>query len=338
MMKKNSPTIYLNTNENPLGASPQVQQILTQQPALAATYPDDNAPALTQALADKFNVSAEQIVIGAGSSDILEKIVRRCAQQQQAMLIAEYAFKLYKELASTFSVDLTIVTEKNYTTDLSAFTAAITKETGLIIIANPNSPTGTWLTAVELRAFIQAVPNTITIVIDEAYAELMQDTNYASMLPLLNDHPNLIIVRTFSKVYGLAGLRLGYALCHAEMAFALKALKKPYEVSSLALAAGVAALQDDVHLQASIDNNQQGIERLKTFFAEKNLDVLGFGTNFVTVDFGGQATAIHQQLLSHNIVTCYLGSFYDLPNHLRISIGTPKQTEKLLAVLREILN
>jgi histidinol-phosphate aminotransferase len=329
--------IRLGSNENPLGPSPKVQQALHDYLQKISHYPDDEAIALKQALADYTGVDVAQITLGNGSSDLLEKIARLFLTADSNLIVTEHAFGLYRQLAKMLNIRLKTVNDKNYQQDLTAMLAAIDVNTRLIMLANPNSPTGTWLKATSLFDFIKQVPHDVFIVIDEAYVEYMQDADYQSAIALLNDCPNLIIMRTFSKIFALAGLRFGYCLSSTAIAHQLHTLWKPYEISSAALVGALAALNDKEHLAKSREVNQQGMQQLSDFFNEKQLPMIANSANFITVNFGNKVDFVFNQLLQHGIIVRPLGA-YHMPHHLRISIGTADDNQRLITALSTILN
>lgn len=328
--------IKLATNENPLGPSPLVIEAVSRHLSCLSDYPDDTAEQLKQALADYTQTEPQQISLGSGSSDLLEKIARVFLTTNSNLIITEHAFGLYHKLADMIGASVKRVADQNYQQDLNGILATIDSNTRLIMLANPNSPTGTWIAEKPLLNFIRQIPSDVVIVLDEAYVEYMQDANYKSAIELLDQYQNLIIMRTFSKVFALAGARFGFCISSVEIARLLKHLWKPYDVSSVAMIAALAALGDKQHLANSIACNRQGMQQLSCFFTKMKLPMLANSANFITVEFGENADMICDELVQHGILVRPLGA-YHMPHHLRISIGTHDDNAIVIEKLREIL-
>ena len=328
--------VKLASNENPLGPSPKVKQALIDNLNNLSLYPEDAAPELKQALADYTDTTVDNIVLGCASSELLEMVTRLFLHPGENLIVNERCFGLYKSLAGTIGAEMIIVPDQNFQQDLNGILDAINKDTRLIMLANPNNPTGSWHTATDLFSFIRQMRNDIVIGIDEAYYEFMQQPEYESALEILDEHPNVIIMRTFSKAFALAGARFGYCICIPEVAELLNRIRKPFNVPNITLLAALTALQDKQHLQATLDNNTQGMQQLQTFFSEMGLPVLGAAGNFLTIEFGEHAAEITQALLKKGVIVRPLLP-YKMPHHLRISIGTPEENKYFMEKLREVL-
>lgn len=328
--------INLSNNENPLGASPRVKEAITHYLDNIAHYPEDAATELRQKLALLNNVAVEQIIFGSGSSEILEMLIRVFMHGKGELIVSQHAYYHYQFLARAANCSTTIITEHNYQTDLDAMLAAIDENTRLIVIANPNNPTGTWLSADALTHFISKVPPHVVVVIDEAYTEYMNEPGFKSMMALLPDCPNLIVVRTLSKAYGLAGLRFGYCVSSKEITQLLNRIRKPFNVANIALIAASAALDDTSHLQKVLAENEHGIQQLSDFFHSMHLSMIAQSCNFITVDFGDKALEISEALLQRGVMVRTLAG-YNMLQHLRLSVGTQKENAILIKHLTELL-
>ena len=328
--------VKLASNENPLGPSPKVKQTLIEHLNDLSLYPEDAAPELKQALADYTGTSTDNLVLGCASSGLLEMIVRIFLHPGENLIVNQRCFGLYKTLAGAVGGNIIAVPETHFKQDLNDILAAINANTRLIMFANPNNPTGNWHTATQLANFIRQVRSDIIIVVDEAYHEFMQQPEYKSALAMIAEYPNVIVMRTFSKAFALAGARFGYCVCVPEIAELINRIRKPFNVPNITLLAALAALQDKAHLQATLDNNTTGMQQLKRFFNEINKPILGAAGNFLTVDFGEQAGEIAQVLLQEGVIVRPLLP-YKMPHHLRISIGTPTENAFFMKKLRKVL-
>ena len=322
--------VKLASNENPLGCSPKAQLAAQNACHDLASYPEDEAPKLKQTLAELLSIETNQLTLGAGSSEIFDILLQVVMSHGGNMIVSQHAFFLYKVLANSLGIDVKTAPDQNFQQDLDCILNTIDSSTRLIILANPNNPTGTWVSYEKLSAFIANVPEHITIVIDEAYHEYMQIfPDYGSVVPLIAKHPNLVVTRTFSKVYGLAGLRIGYGVTSAEMTNLLNRVRKAFNVSSLTLATAHAALLDQDFVQQSITVNQQGLQQLSQAFTSMNLPMIESAANFITIEVGEQALTLAQQLLGQGVIVRPL-----LPNqmlnHLRVSVGTTEQNNLFL--------
>lgn len=327
--------VKLASNENPLGASPRARAVIERALADIHLYPDGSGYALKTALARRLGVVREQIVLGNGSNDLLELCARLFLGAHTSAVYAQHAFAVYPlATRACGSVGLE-VPARAYGHDLEAMAAAIRDDTRLVFIANPNNPTGTLLESAALYAFLRQVPADVAIVLDEAYREYLDEPLRAPSLEWLSEFPNLIVTRTFSKAYGLAGLRVGYALARPEVADLLERLRQPFNVNSLALAAAEAALDDEDFLAASKRLNDAGLEQLTAGFRRLGLEYIPSWGNFVCLRVG-DAVRVYQDLLQRGIIVRPVGN-YGLPEHLRVSVGTEAQNARLLAALSEVI-
>jgi histidinol-phosphate aminotransferase len=340
-----SNVIKLASNENPLGASPKVAAALAKaaQDNLAL-YPDGSAFRLKQKLSQFHDIAPERITLGNGSNDILEFLARIYAGPGRAVMFSDYAFAVYPIATLAQNAEAVVVPAfpRNhampYGHDLAAFsrTLAVRPDVSLVFIATPNNPTGTWNTPEEIEAFLDSVPPQVIVALDEAYYDYQSPELRPRAREWLERYPNLVVCRTFSKVYGIASLRAGYALSHPTVADLLNRVRQPFNLNSFALIAAEAALGDQEHVQASIALNTRERARLVTALKGMGLDVLPSEANFVTIDFGRPSKGIHQGLLERGVIVRPMGS-YGLPDFLRVTVGTAEQNSRFLGALSEVL-
>lgn len=326
--------IKLASNENPLGPSKAALAAVAKSSKEMTRYPDGNGYSLKMALAEKLRLAPEQITLGNGSNDVLELIARVFAGQGDEVIYSEHAFAVYPLATKAIGATGVATPAKDYGHDLDAMLKAITPRTKLIFIANPNNPTGTWIEASEIRTFLEKVPEKVLVVLDEAYVEyLEQDDNTVSWL---QDFDNLVITRTFSKAYGLAGLRIGYALSHPEVADLMNRIRQPFNANSLAQAAAVAALGDEAYLQQTRELNEAGMKQLVAGFEKMGLKYIPSKGNFITVNVHTNASEVYDDLLYEGVIVRPVAG-YGLPQHLRVSIGLAEENQRFLNALSSVL-
>ncbi|MEQ1598131.1 MAG: histidinol-phosphate transaminase [Methylotenera sp.] len=328
--------IKLASNENPLGISPKAQMAIDEAVHDIARYPDGNSFELRKAVSEKFGVAHNQIVFGNGSNDILELAARAFLHEGCEAIYSQHAFAVYPLVTQAVGATGVVVPAKNYAHDLDSFLKAITPKTRLIFIANPNNPTGTLLKKDALRAFIHAAPRTVLIVLDEAYDEYLNVTNKSEAIGWLAEYPNLIISRTFSKAYGLAGLRIGFGLMHADVADMLNRVRQPFNVNSIAQAAAIASLADDDFVARSYAENQAGMTQLTQGFNKLGLEYIPSFANFVSFKVKN-AASVNQLLLKNGVIVRPIAN-YEMPDYLRVSIGLFSENARFLDVLEKILS
>lgn len=328
--------VKLASNENPLGPSQKALEAAQAELADLARYPDGNGFKLKQALAQKLGVAQAGITLGNGSNDILDLIARAYAGPGREVIYSQYAFAVYA--ISTQAVNATaVVTEaRNWGHDLEAMAAAITDNTSIIFIANPNNPTGTWLTQAQISEFMAKVPEHVIVVLDEAYGEYIDQPEFPDSIAMLADYPNLIITRTFSKAYGLAGLRIGYSISGMDIADVLNRVRHPFNANSMALAAATAVLTDYEYLAQSKKVNDLGLKHLTA-----GLDKLGLGYiesvgNFICVDTGRDAMPVYQALLEQGVIVRPVAN-YGMSQHLRVSVGLEQENERFLQAMQTVM-
>lgn len=333
--------IKLASNENPLGPSPKALQAMRGELEDVWLYPDGNGFELKQQLAAKHAVEMEQITLGNGSSDVLEFAVRVFVSPEQEVLFSEHSFALYPILTQAVGGKAVVAPAKAWGHDLEAMQARISERTRVIFIANPNNPTGTWLRADELESFIQAVPENVLVVVDEAYFDYAIDPatgaeSYPDTTAWVSRYPNLMVARTFSKSYGLAGLRVGYAISHPQVAELMNRVRPPFNVNSVALAAAVAALQDAEHLQRTVKLNAEGLRQLEAGCRSAGLEYIPSVGNFISIDVDRPAGQVYEALLREGVIVRPVAN-YGMPNHLRVTVGTAQENERFLSALNRVL-
>ena len=328
--------VKLASNENPLGPGKKVLEAIKKSQADLSRYPDGNGFGLKQALAKKLNVSIDQITLGNGSNEILELLARTFLTSELEVVFSQHAFAVYPLVTQAVGATAQISPALNYGHDLDAMLVRVNKKTRLIFIANPNNPTGTLLTGVELERFISALPATVICVLDEAYYEFIAAESCIDSINWLQKYPNLVITRTFSKAYGLAGLRVGYSVSSAEIADLLNRVRQPFNNNMLALAAAEAALSDGDYLTQTIAVNKQGMQQLTHAFTELDLNWIPSAGNFVSVDLKQIAMPIYEALLKKGVIVRPVAN-YEMPNFLRISIGTELENQFFIDALTDLL-
>ncbi len=334
--------IKLASNENPLGCPKRARDAIESASAHVELYPDANAYYLKQALAARLGVNANQLTIGNGSNDVLDLVARSFLDAGAEAIVAQYAFMVYAMVTQACGAGIQVARAlgpeqaQPYGHDLESMLALVNERTRVIFIANPNNPTGTWIDRGSLKSFIEKVPPHIAIVIDEAYFEYVDLADYPDSTGWLERHPNLIVTRTFSKIYGLAGLRLGYAIASPELTDLFNRVRQPFNANALALAAAQAALADDEFVARSREVNRAGLALLQDFCHQRGLEFIPSVGNFISVKFAQNCQAIYQGLLQRGVIVRPIAN-YDLPEHLRITIGTATQLDRLFTALDEIL-
>jgi len=330
--------IKLASNENPLGPSPKVLQALKEfcTPQNVALYPDGSGFSLKKSIANQYNIPQEMITLGNGSNDLLELIARAFVTSDLAVMFSQYAFAVYPIVTQAIGAEMQIVPAKNWGHDLEEMLKRITEKTRVIFIANPNNPTGTWLSKNDLESFLNQVSKNIIVVLDEAYIEYIENLDFPNSLEWLEKYPNIIITRTFSKAYGLASLRVGYSISNPQIADLLNRVRQPFNVNSFALKAAEIALSDKDHLKQAVALNKQGMQQFENAFQNMKLDYISSVGNFITVDVKRNGGEIYQLLLKEGVIVRPVGN-YGMPTFLRISIGLPEENTRCIQALEKVL-
>lgn len=325
--------VRLDSNENPLGMSQRAQEAIKATVEKGSCYPEQLP--LLEALAARNRVNPLQVILGNGSNDIIDMIGRVFLDSGDESIMSQYSFSAYDIAARAVGATSIQTPAKDYGYDLAALGQAITDKTKVIWIANPNNPTGTLLSYDAIKQFLQDTPAHIIVVLDEAYFEYLDDEDQIDSAEWLSTFPNLIITRTFSKMYGLAGLRLGYALASEEIIDLLNRVRQPYNVSSLALAGGLAALDDQQFVEESRRVNAQERSRMADGLAALGLNTVPAYGNFVTVEIP-DALEVYEALLKQGVIVRPLAG-YGLTSHLRVSVGAPADNDRFIALLTNVL-
>ena len=340
--------VKLASNENPRGPSDRVRAAIVAATADLSRYPDGNGFRLKQALAARLAVEPNQITLGNGSNDVLNLIAAMAITPGAGAVVAEHAFVVYGLAVTINGGVLTRVPARDYGADLDAMRDAVTDQTAIVFLANPNNPTGTWVDEGALCAFLDALPSHVWMVLDEAYFEYVEKPGYPDGVRLLGRYPNLIVTRTFSKIYGLAGLRAGYSVSSPEAADLLNRVREPFNVNSLALAGTEAALADDAYVTESRRLNAAGMEELCAGLERLSLTVIPSAGNFVTVEVprdrlqtppphgAGSGETVFQALLREGVIVRPVAE-YGLPDHLRVTVGLPQENARFLDALYRVL-
>ena len=331
-----SAIIKLASNENPLGVSPKAAGAIAKAIAELSRYPDGSGYELKQALSGKLGVAADRIVLGNGSNDVLEMVARAFLSPATNAVYAQHAFAVYPLATQATGARGIEVPAREFGHDLDAMLRAIDRDTRVVFVANPNNPTGTFVEPGAMHAFLRQVPANVVVVIDEAYQEYLPADLQADSVGWLREFPNLVITRTFSKIYGLAGLRLGYALAHEAVSDLMNRVRQPFNANSIALVAAQAALDDEAFVRRSREVNFAGMAALTAGFKRLELAYIPSVGNFVTVRVGDGAEVFRRLLRRGVIVRPIAG--YGLPAHLRVTIGTEAENARLLQALEESLH
>jgi histidinol-phosphate aminotransferase len=327
--------IKLASNENPLGPSPAAVKAMHKVLANINLYPDGNAFYLKQKLAKKLDVQTTNLLLGNGSNEIIEFVGHALLEPGVDVIVSQYCFAVYILMTKLFRANLISVPAKNYGHDLPAMLKAITPRTRVIFVANPNNPTGTLAPAADLLRLVNEIPDHVLLVMDEAYIDFLDDP--VDLLPLIRrgEKPNLILMRTFSKIFGLAGLRIGYGIGHQDLVASLEKVRQPFNINSIAQAGALAALDDIDHLKNTRRNNAQGLQFFSDAFRKLSLEFIPSAANFILVRVG-DGQRIFDQLQRQGIIVRPMAG-YHLPEWIRITIGTPPQNDRCLKSLKKVL-
>lgn len=328
--------VKLASNENPLGISPKAEMAIQDALLNVARYPDGNSFSLRDAVAKKFDLAPNQIVFGNGSNDILELAARAFLVAGDEAIYSQHAFAVYPLVTQAVGAKGVVVPAVDYGHDLNGMIAAITPKTKIIFVANPNNPTGTLLAKDAVFAFLKQVPKTVIVVLDEAYDEYLSNADKSVSISWVKQFENLIISRTFSKAYGLAGLRVGFGVSSVDVADIMNRVRQPFNVNSIAQAAAVASLDDEDFVDRSRALNNAGMMQMTQGLQQLGLSYIpSFGNflSFKVID----ATGVYQKLLRDGVIVRPVAN-YEMPDYLRVSIGLFSENAKFLSVLKTILN
>ena len=330
--------IKLASNENPLGPGSMARAAVRAQVDELGRYPDGNGFALKQMLSERVGVGTETLTLGNGSNDVLELIVRAFCTPAHEVIFSQHAFAVYPLATQAVGAVAVVTPAVDWGHDLKAMASAITERTRIIFVANPNNPTGTWTSRQALKALLAAVPDNVLVVVDEAYREYVDKPDYPNCAGWVDHHPNLIVTRSFSKIFGLGGLRVGYAISDPVVADVVNRVRQPFNVNNLAMAAAVASLQDDEHVARSIELNRVELARLGNVFTGLGLAYVPSVGNFISVDVGRDAIPVYDALLREGVIVRPIGGGYGMPNHLRVTVGLESENTQFLQALEKVLS
>ena len=331
-----SDVVKLASNENPRGPGPLVLQAIETAVGSLSRYPDGSGFVLKAALVETLGVRDTQLTLGNGSNDVLDLVARVAVEPGYEAIVAEHSFVVYRLAVACCGGNLVVVPAKNHGTDLQGFLQAVTDKTRAVFIANPNNPTGTWINEPDFCDFMDALPSSIWVVLDEAYFEYVEEATYPDGVALLERYPNLIVTRTFSKAHGLASMRVGYSVSSEEFADLLNRARQPFNVNSLAMSAAAAALQDREFLSASRQINREGMQQITAGLDALGLSYIPSVGNFVSFDCGRDGPGVFELLLREGVIVRPIAE-YGLPHHLRVSIGLTDENARFLDALQRVL-
>ena len=327
--------IKLASNENPLGPSPLAVAAMRQALRRTNLYPDGNAFHLKQKLASKLGVTASNLALGNGSNEIIEMIGHALLAPGAEVVVSQYCFAVYPIVTALFGAKLVTVPAKKFGHDLEAMLAALTPNTRVVFVANPNNPTGTTVGREDLARFVQAVPDNVLLAMDEAYIEFLEEP--IDLLPEIRNgsRTNLILMRTFSKIYGLAGLRIGYGIGHPDFVAALEKIRQPFNINSVAQAGALAALDDTRHIERTRKTNSRGLRLYARTFRRLGLEFIPSSANFILVRVG-DGQRVFEELQKRGVIVRPMGG-YQLPEWVRISVGTTRENQRCIEALTAVL-
>ena len=325
-------SVKIASNENPLGPSPKAIAAITAALPNLHLYPDGDAYYLKKRLTEKLGIARSQVIIGNGSNELIEMIVRTFVRVGESIVVGEHAFAIYHLVNQAAGGRTISVPHTGFRFDLSAMARAIESDTRVVFLDNPNNPTGTIYTRREWEAFLERVPAEVLIVVDEAYFEFVDDPDYPNSLEYHTDGRLIVTLRTFSKICGLAGVRVGYGVSSPEIIDALNRIRQPFNVNTLAQVGALAALDDDEHIRRTQDNNKQGLAYLRAELDRLGLEYVPSWGNFLLVKIG---VGVSQQLLPLGVIVRPMEG-YGYPGYARVSVGTPQENQRFVAAMEQI--
>jgi histidinol-phosphate aminotransferase len=327
--------IKVASNENPLGPSPLAVEAMKTAIGQSHLYPDGNAFYLKNKLAAKLDIEPRNLILGNGSNEIIEFVSHVLLGSGDEIVVSQYCFAIYPLVAMIMGAKVNTVPAVEHGHDLPAMLEAITPATRIVWVANPNNPTGTLAKPGDVRALVEQVPDDVLLVMDEAYYEFLDEP--VDLLPLVrsNEKPNLLLMRTFSKIYGLAGLRIGYGIGHPDFVSALEKVRQPFNTNSVAQAGAIAALDDDEHLASTRSTNAEGLNFFEAVCVEQGIEFVPSYANFVMVRVG-DGQAVFEAMQRQGVITRPMGG-YGLPEWIRLSIGTAKENQRATESLKAAL-
>ena len=333
--------IKLSANESALGVSPRVKKILNNKNLILSKYPDSNAQVLRKEISNKFNCDFNKIICGAGSDEIIQIICQLYLKPSNEVIVPQYSFLMYRIYAQIVGAKVIFSKEKKFKVSVSEIIKKVTKKTKIVFIANPNNPTGTYLNKLELLELRKKLKKNILLVLDDAYFEYMKNKDYQSGLELFKDKDNVIVIRTFSKIYGLASLRVGWGHASKKIIDAMNLIKPPFNVNQLAQIAATEALKDKKFINRSVSHNNIAANKIKKFLEKFNIFSNEVSANFLLLNFDKckfSANYIFKRLQSKRIILRSTEDGYNIKNKLRLTIGSSKENAKLVKAIKVIFN
>lgn len=327
--------VKLASNENPLGPSPLAVEVARRALSESNRYPDGGSYYLREALAARHNVPREKIIVGNGSTDVIHLAASVLLGAGESAVTSQGSFPLYYIAIEKMGANLIAVAQKNYGFDLDAIVRAVQEDTRIIYVANPNNPTGSIFDADAFAAFLDKIPEEILVVLDEAYYEYVEMKNYSRSLDLVRANKNVLVLRTFSKVYGLAGLRVGYGIGPVELIDAMDKIRLPFPVSGVAQAAALAALDDTDHVRRSLEMNRAGLRQLENGLRDMGVKFAPSVTNFILIEVGGDADTLAGELLKMGVIVRPM-AWMGFRHAIRVTVGAPQENEKFLNALQQL--
>jgi histidinol-phosphate aminotransferase len=327
--------VRLASNENALGCSPKAREAYLKAALDLHRYPDGSAAELRAALGKTYDMNPDRIVCGSGSEELISLLVRAYAGVGDEVLFSQYGFLMYPICAKAVGATGVIAPEKDFRSDVDALLKAVTPKTKMLLLANPNNPTGSYLNRAEMKRLCEGLPSSVLLLIDSAYAEFVQEKDYEDGRALVDAHPNAVMLRTFSKIYGLAALRLGWGYCSPEVAGVINRVRGAFNVNAPAQAAGIAALSDREFIKRTIDMTAAGRQYLSDNLVKMGWKPLPSVGNFLLVHFGSKAEEIRVKLKDKGIFIRQMGA-YNLPEHLRVTVGTADDNARLIEALKTV--
>ena len=332
-----SSIIKLASNENPLGTSPLALEAMEKALNEVMRYPDGNGFELKKALSKKYVVNSDQIILGNGSNDVLELAARVFLKPGTSAVFSQHAFAVYPLVTQATGATGIVVPAKNYGHDIDAMLEAITPDTRIVFIANPNNPTGTFVPAPDVLKFLEHIPRDVLVILDEAYNEYLPDTSRVDTIKWLDIFPNLLITRTFSKIYGMAGIRIGFGLAHAQLSGLMNRIRQPFNVNSIGLAGALAAINDTEFVKRSYALNQAGMLQITSGLRQLGLTYIPSYGNYLSFRVeNGKTAAVYQYLLQRGIIVRPIG-IYEMPEFLRVTVGLASENNKFLQLLESAI-
>lgn len=328
-----SSIIKLASNENPFGTSPLALEAMEKALGEVMRYPDGNGFELKNALSEKYAVNSDQIILGNGSNDVLELAARVFLKPGTSAVFSQHAFAVYPLVTQATGATGIVVPAKNYGHDIDAMLDAITPETRMVFIANPNNPTGTFVPAPDILRFLKRVSRDVLVILDEAYNEYLPDISRTDTTKWLHSFPNLLITRTFSKIYGMAGIRIGFGFAHTQVSGLMNRIRQPFNVNSIGLSGALAAINDTEFVTRSYALNQAGMLQITTGLRRLGLTYIPSYGNFLSFRVkNGKTAAVYQHLLQKGVIVRPVG-IYEMPEFLRVTVGLESENHKFLQLL-----